>query len=373
MNIKFVDLNRQYQLNKTLIDQKIQAVLDHSFYILGPEVKLLEEELAHFVGVKHAIGCSSGTEALLLALLAYDIQPGDEIITTPFTFFATVEMIALLKAKPVFVDIDPGDFNIDPQHIKDAVTPRTKGIITVNLFGLCADHDPINALAQENGLFVIEDAAQSFGAVSNGKRSCSLADAACTSFFPAKPLGCYGDGGMVFTDHDDKARLLRSLLNHGAGAERYDHVRIGINGRLDTLQAAVLQAKFSIYPKEIELRQQVAQKYSAGLKDPVITPVIPEGQTSVFAQYCIRVPKRDELQSFLKDQGIPTAIHYPKPLHLQPALSDLGYAAGDFPNAESVAQNIIALPMHPYLEEAEQDFIVDHIMNFISKDKGGPS
>ncbi|MFC1703616.1 DegT/DnrJ/EryC1/StrS family aminotransferase [Candidatus Omnitrophota bacterium] len=361
MKINFIDLQRQYQRYKNDIDSQIQQVLDTSAYIMGSKVKELEEKLSAFIGTKYAIGCASGTDALILALLALEIKPGDEIITTPFTFIATAEVISLLGAKPVFADILESTFNIDPQKIESKITNKTRGIIPVDLFGQCADYDEINQIAQKHKLFVIEDAAQSFGSEYKKRKACSLADIGCASFFPAKPLGCYGDGGMVFTDNKTLADTMSSLRVHGKGEHKYENIRIGINGRLDTLQAAVLLAKFSHFPEEIQLRQQVAQRYNKSLKDSVIAPSIESYNLSAFAQYCVRVENRAPLQEQLKNKGVPTAVYYPKPLHLQPAFKALGYRQGDFPVSEKVADDILALPMHPYLTEAEQEFIIDCI------------
>ena len=381
--MQFIDLAAQQQRIRDKINSNIQAVLAHGSYIMGPEIKQLEEKLASFVGTKHAIACASGTDALLLALMAYGVGPGDAVFTTPFTFIATAEVISLLGATPVFVDIDPKTFNIDPDKLDQAIralkssdpsiyplpmtynrSPLTcRGIIPVDLFGLPADYERINTIAQENGLFVIEDAAQSFGAESNGKKACSLADIACTSFFPAKPLGCYGDGGMCFTDDDNLAQVMRSLRVHGQGSNKYDNVRIGVNGRLDTLQAAILLAKFEIFPEEIELRQQVAQRYTELLTPcaKLSAPSVPMGYKSAWAQYSLLArdeKHRTELQAKLKDAGIPTAIYYPKPLHLQEAFSGLGYKQGDFPVSEDCASRIFSLPMHPYLKTEDQDKVV---------------
>jgi dTDP-4-amino-4,6-dideoxygalactose transaminase len=386
--MQFVDLMAQQKRIRERIEANISTVMDHGKYIMGPEVGQLEDALKEFVGVKHAIGCASGTDAILLALLAKNIGPGDAIFTSPFTFIATAEVICLLGATPVFVDIDPETFNIDPDKLEQAVnafnnndsshyplpithhpSPATpKGVIAVDLFGLPADYDRINSIAQKYNLFVIEDAAQSFGAEHKDRKACSLAEIACTSFFPAKPLGCYGDSGMCFTDNDDLAETLRSLLFHGKGHHKYDNVRIGINGRLDTIQAAILLAKFDIFPEEIELRQKVAQQYNSLLNpySMILTPSIPTGYKSVWAQYSILAKDaehRSELQKKLNENGIPTAIYYPKPLHLQTAFSSLGYREGDFPLSEDYSQRIFSLPMHPYLIQNEQDKIAKVIRN----------
>ena len=378
--MQFIDLALQQQRIRKQIETNIQRVLDHGRYIMGPEVSELEQKLAEFVGIKHAIACASGTDALLMALMAYNVGPGDAIVTPPFTFIATAEVISLLGATPVFVDIDPKTFNLDPtklklalQALKDndstcyplpasesALTP--KGVIAVDLFGLPADYDKINAIAKEYDLFVIEDAAQSFGAEYKEKKACSLANIACTSFFPAKPLGCYGDGGMCFTDDDEVAEIMRSLRVHGKGSHKYDNIRTGFNGRLDTLQAAILLAKFGIFSEEVELRQQVAHHYTKLLMEhsSFITPFIPEEMKSAWAQYSVLAQNgqsRSALQSRLKEAGIPTAIYYPRPLHLQTAFTSLNYETGDFPISETTSQQIFSLPMYPYLKLEEQEYI----------------
>lgn len=371
--MQFIDLAAQQKLIREKLEENLRAVLDHGKYIMGPEIKALEERLADFVGVKHAVGCSSGTDALLLSLMALEVGPGDAVFTSPFTFIATAEVISLLGATPVFVDVDPDTYNLDSDHLKRAIEAveghsgpsslKPKGIIAVDLFGLPADYDPINTMAKEHGIFVIEDAAQSFGARYNGKRACSLADVACTSFFPAKPLGCYGDGGMCFTDDEHLAETMRSFRIHGQGNHKYDNVRIGINGRLDTLQAAVLLAKFEIFPEEIKLRQEVAARYTRLLSRynaDLVAPKIPMGMQSVWAQYSVLAKNekhRTTLQSRLKEEDIPTAIYYPKPLHLQSAFQNLGYREGDFPLSEDFARRIFSLPMHPYLGEEDQERI----------------
>jgi dTDP-4-amino-4,6-dideoxygalactose transaminase len=385
--MQFIDLAVQQRRIKPKLDDLIQRVLAHGKYIMGPEVLELEKQLAAYVGTRHAIGCASGTDALLLALMAGGVGPGDAIFTTPFTFIATAEVISLLGATPVFVDIDAQTFNLDPAALQQALQAlqnrdparyplphghsasgpqapalRPKAVITVDLFGLPADYDRINAIAAEHDLLVIEDAAQSFGAAYKERRAGGLAQIGCTSFFPAKPLGCYGDGGMCFTDDDQLAATIRSLRVHGQGSDKYDNVRIGINGRLDTLQAAILLAKFEIFPEEVELRQEVAQRYGklleacAGLR----APSVPDGYLSVWAQYSLLTESeahRAALQQKLKEAGIPTAIYYPKPLHQQTAFASLGYGNGDFPVSENCAGRIFSLPMHPYLEAADQEKI----------------
>jgi UDP-2-acetamido-2-deoxy-ribo-hexuluronate aminotransferase len=361
MKINLIDLQKQYQLYKKEIEECIKKVLESSSYIMGPEIGELERELAEYVGVKYAIGCSSGTDALFLALMSYDIKPGDEIITTPFTFIATAEVIALLGAKPIFVDIRKDTYNIDPDKIESKITKKTRGIITVDIFGQSADYDEINKIAKKNNLFVIEDACQSFGAEYKGKKACSLADIACTSFFPSKPLGCYGDGGMVFTDDVKLKDIMVSLRVHGSGKDKYDSVRIGLNARLDTLQAAILLVKFKYFNKEIKARQVIADHYSRGLKGNVVTPKILKYNISAFAQYCIRVDNRDKMSEHLKSHGISTAVYYPKSLHLQTAFEYLGYKAKSLPVSEEISRDILALPMGPYLTREEQDYIIEKI------------
>lgn len=384
MNIAFIDLKKQQERIYDKILDNIKSVLDHGQYIMGPEVRNLEEKLSSYVGARYAIGCSSGTDALLMALMAYDVGPGDAIFTTPFTFVATAEVISLLGATPVFVDIDPETYNIDPELLKEAVAAlrekdpqryplpqnyqnlKPRGIIAVDLFGQCADYNRINTIAKDFDLFVLEDAAQSFGAEYHGERACSLADISATSFFPAKPLGSYGDGGMVFTDDEEVHDKLASIRVHGKGSNKYDNIRIGINGRLDTLQAAILLAKFEILPEEIELRQQVANRYKEfiGQHEVVKCPFIMQGLKSAWAQYSVVSIKRAEIQNALKTAGIPSAIYYPMPLHLQSGYRYLGYCVNDFPVSENVADVIFSLPMHPYLAFEDQakiaGVIIDH-------------
>ncbi|MFO7646382.1 MAG: DegT/DnrJ/EryC1/StrS family aminotransferase [Desulfosarcina sp.] len=378
--MNFIDLAAQQERIRERLEKNIGTVLDHGQYIMGPEVGDIESQLAHYVGTTHAVSCASGTDALLLALMAYGVGPGDAVFTTPFTFIATAEVISLLGATPVFVDVDPRTFNIDPGQLETAIIAlksndssvyplpglsanlQPKGIIAVDLFGLPADYDAINAIAKKHALFVVEDAAQSFGGQYQNRKACSLADIACTSFFPAKPLGCYGDGGMCFTDDDRLAEVMRSVRVHGQGGNKYDNVRIGINGRMDTLQAAILLAKFEIFPEEVCLRNQAADNYNrlirAAAGATIATPVIPSDYLSVWAQYSILVADmqtRAALQARLKDEGIPTAVYYPKPLHRQAAFAGLGYQPGAFPVSEDCSQRIFSLPMHPYLKRDEQE------------------
>lgn len=370
MGIPFIDLKAQYQRVDEAVKKGIDGVLEHGAYVMGPEIAELEEQLADFSAVKHAVGCASGTDALIMALMAFEVGPGDAVFTTPFTFMATAESIALLGATPVFVDIDPVTFNIDPDDLRRKVryvknerkdlTP--KGVIAVDLFGQPADYDRIEPLAHNNGLFLIVDAAQSFGATYKGKPVCSLGDVACTSFFPAKPLGCYGDGGMVFAQNDELHKLLVSIRVHGMGEDKYENVRLGINGRLDSMQAAVLLAKFAIFADEIEKRQQAADRYAELLNGTpgLVVPKVAEGNTSVWAQYSLLADDsahREELMTRLRENDIPSVIYYPKPLHQQKAFADLNYSKGDFPVCDSVADRIFSLPMHPYLEEEDQKTI----------------
>lgn len=359
MKINFIDLKAQYKEYKTEIDKEVLEVFSTAQFIGGEKLNSLESNLAKYTGSKHAIGCSSGTDALLLSLMALDIKPGDEIITTPFTFISTAEVIAFLGAKAVFVDIKEDTYNIDSSKIKNVITAKTKVIMPVSLYGQCADMDAINELAKEFDLKVIEDACQSFGATYNGKKSCNLSTIGCTSFFPSKPLGAYGDGGAIFTNDDELATKIRMLLNHGQN-ERYKHKYIGINGRLDAVQAAVLNVKLKYFDKEVELRSQIGSRYSDLLEDAnVITPKILESNTSVYAQYSIRVEDRESVIKKLTELEIPTAVHYPVPLHLQEAFKNLSYTEGDFPISEKISSQIMSLPMSPYLTESEQDFIVD--------------
>jgi UDP-2-acetamido-2-deoxy-ribo-hexuluronate aminotransferase len=370
--LDFIDLKTQQQRISAKLTENLQRVLAHGQYIMGPEIQELETRLAAYVGVKHAISCSSGTDALLMPLMAYGVGPGDAIFTSPFTFIATAEVIQLLGATPVFVDIDPLTFNLDPGALAAAVNrlgqnPGTaqltpKGIIPVDLFGQPADYDPINALALEHGLFVLEDAAQSFGATYKGRRAGALAEVAATSFFPAKPLGGYGDGGAVFTDDDNLAEVLRSIRIHGQGKNKYENVRIGLNGRLDTLQAAVLLAKLEIFAQEVVDRQRVARQYSQALAGVVQVPQVAPECTSVWAQYSVLSEHRELLLQKLQAAQIPAAIYYPVPLHLQQAFAHLGYKPGDFPVSENASRRIFSLPMHPYLNQSDQERIVQTLI-----------
>lgn len=375
--MQFIDLEAQQQLIREEIEKRIRNVLNHGKYIMGPEVFELEEKLADYTGVKHCISCSSGTDALLMALMAEGVKPGDAIFTTPFTFIATAEVIVLLGATPVFVDIDPVTYNIDPQKLvkcieqfQKGVLPNgkssegliAKGIIPVNLFGLPADYDPINRIASDNALFVLEDAAQSFGAEYKRKRSCNLTGIAATSFFPAKPLGCYGDGGAIFTDDKGLAEKLTSIRVHGKGTNKYDNIRLGINGRLDTIQAAILLAKLEGFPRELERKRVIASHYTKMLQNAVQIPSVPDNCRSAWAQFCIRSVNRSPIITELKASSIPAAVYYPKPLHLQSAFTDLAYVKGNFPVSEKVADEIFALPMHAYLDDKDLEMICNVII-----------
>ena len=346
--MRFIDLDAIYRQQKAQIDAAVLKVLDHGQYIMGPEVAQFESILADFVGVKHAVVTSSGTSALLMSLMALGVGPGDEVITTGFSFFATAEVIAQLGATPVFVDINPDTYNIDPDQIASRITPRTKVIMPVSLYGQLPDLDAINAIAQRHQLAVVEDGAQSFGADYQGRRSGSLTTVGCTSFFPAKPLGCFGDGGACFTDDDALAAQIRIILNHGQST-RYHHVRLGLTGRMDTVQAAVLIEKIKNYPEEVRLRQKVAAWYAAHLPASVARPVIQQGYTSVYAQYPIKVESREAVVAFLKARGIPTAVHYPAGLHQQPAIVALGLQLPCLPETERCCDCVLSLPFHPYM------------------------
>ncbi|HRJ72805.1 MAG TPA: DegT/DnrJ/EryC1/StrS family aminotransferase [Terrimicrobiaceae bacterium] len=355
--MEFIDLKTQYQTYRPRIDAAIQRVLDHGKFIQGPEIQELETALAAYVGARHGITVASGTDSLEIALRALSIGPGDEVITVPFTWISTAEAIGLVGARTRFVDIEADTYNIDISQIEAAITPRTKALLPVNLFGQMPDYAAINAIAAKHGLAVLEDAAQSFGASQNGRKSCGVTTVASTSFFPAKPLGCYGDGGALFTDDDALADRMRAIRTHG-GIRRHEHPLLGMNGRFDTLQAAIILAKWPDFPAEVEARERIGARYSALLRDVCVTPAIAPGNTHVYAQYTIRVPNRDGLGESLKKHGIPTAVYYPKCLHEQPVFADLGYKIGDFPVSEKASHEVISLPMHPFLTEAEQDQIV---------------
>lgn len=360
--IPFINLGLQQDKIRGDLERRLHRVMHHGAYINGPEVGLLETMLAQYVGVEHCIGVSSGTDALLVAMMALGIGVGDEVITTPFTFIATGEMIAFLGAKPVFVDIDPKTYNLDPSRIEAAITPKTKAIVPVSLYGQCADMDAINAVACKHELPVIEDGAQSFGAVYKNRMSCGLSLIGATSFFPSKPLGGYGDGGAIFTNDVDLAKAMREIREHGQD-RRYHHPRVGLNGRLDSLQAAVLLAKVPVFDQERCDRVGVANRYKRALAnlDGVTVPYVHPENTSVYAQYTLQVRDRDAFMEKMKSKGIPLAVHYPVPLHLQPVFADGGQGKGAFPVAEEVSGHVVSLPMHPYMTEEEQDRIIEAV------------
>lgn len=356
--MQFIDLAAQKARIKDKIDANIQKVLAHGQYILGPEVTELEEKLAAFTGAKHCITVANGTDALQIAQMAFGIGPGDEVITPGFTYIATAETVALLGAKPVYVDVCPKTYNLDPAKLEAAITSKTKAIIPVSLYGQCADFDAINAIANKYGIPVIEDAAQSFGASYKGKKSCNLTTVACTSFFPSKPLGCYGDGGAIFTNDDELAVVLRQIARHGQD-RRYHHIRVGVNSRLDTLQAAILLPKLEIFADEVEKRQQVAGWYAEHLiAAGIAAPIIEEHNTSAWAQYTIQVENRDTVQAKLQEQSIPTAVHYPIPLNKQPAVAD---SSVSLPIGDAIAEKVMSLPFHPYMTEGDVKKVVKAI------------
>lgn len=362
MNIDFANLQYQHNLYKDEIESAILKVARNCNFIMGNEVQELEKSLEDFTSAKYAVSCSNGTDALLLAMMALDIKPGDEVITTPFTFIATAETIAFLGATPVFVDIDNKTYNIDPNKIEEKITSRTKAIIPVSLYGQAADMDKIQDIATKHNIKVIIDGAQSFGCTYNGKTDSNLGDISTTSFFPAKPLGCYGDGGAVFTNDEEIANKMKSLRLHGQ-SKRYHHKYIGMGGRLDTIQAAVLNVKLKYYSKDLALRQEVASKYTKALESNanLVLPYVDEKATSAWAQYSVRVKNRNEVQEKLKVVGIPTAVHYPIPLHLQECFLYLGYKKGDFPISEIVSDEIMSLPMNPYVSDEEIEYIVGNL------------
>ncbi|MCE9599622.1 MAG: DegT/DnrJ/EryC1/StrS family aminotransferase [Spirochaetia bacterium] len=361
--MEFIDLKTQQNIIRDDLRQRMDRVLEHGQYIMGPEVAELEKSLAEYVGVRHCVALSSGTDALLLPLMALGIGPGDEVIIPVFTFIATAEVIALLGAKPVFVDIEEKTYNVDPARIEAAITARTRAIMPVSLYGQCPNLKAINAIA--NGIPVIEDAAQSFGALQDGKKSCGLTTVGATSFFPSKPLGCYGDAGACFTNDDSLADAMRKIRAHGQ-ERRYYHTMVGVNARIDTLQAAILLAKFQIFPDEVKSRMRIGDRYSRLLRDRCEVPYIEPGNTSVFAQYTIQVSERESVQKHLQDAGIPTAVHYPYPLHLQPVFRSAEKPEGSFPIAERAASRVLSLPMHPYLSEIDQDKVVQAVSNSVS-------
>lgn len=355
--MNFIDLEAQQLRIKEKINARIQTVLSHGQYILGPEVAELEERLALYTGAKYCITVANGTDALQIAQMALGIGPGDEVITPGFTYIATAETVALLGAKPVYVDVCPRTYNLNPQLLEAAITARTKAIIPVSLYGQCADFDAINAIAERYGIPVIEDAAQSFGAMYKGRRSCNLSTIACTSFFPSKPLGCYGDGGAIFTNDEQLAAVIRQIARHGQD-RRYHHVRVGVNSRLDTLQAAILLTKLEIFDDELTARQQVAEIYVRCLTSHAITaPYVESYNISAYAQFTVCVDTRDNVQEMLKEYGVPTAVHYPIPLNKQPAVADNIV----LPVGDAISERVLSLPMHPYLESKHIEAVVEKL------------
>jgi UDP-2-acetamido-2-deoxy-ribo-hexuluronate aminotransferase len=369
----FIDLKTQYRRLKPSVDERIHRVLEHGQFVMGPECAELEQRLAEYVGSKHCLGVASGTDALLIALMALGIGQGDEVITVPFTFFATAEMIALAGAKPVFIDIDRRSYNMDPARLEAAITPRTKAIMPVSLYGQCPDLDAINEVAGRHNLPVIEDAAQSFGATCKGKRSGSLTTIGATSFFPSKPLGCYGDGGALFTNDDELARIMREIRIHGQD-RRYHHPRLGMTGRLDSMQAAVLLAKLEVFDEEVAARirigahyaKLIGAKFGKGPQAKVHAPHIEPFNTCVYAQYTVEVEQREIVETRMKALGVPTAVHYPIALHQQPVFAYMGLGAGTFPASEEAARRVISLPMHPYLAEEQQAEVVEALAQAVA-------
>ncbi len=373
--VAFIDIGAQRRRLGTSIDEAVGRVLTHCQFINGPEVTQLEADLAAFSGAKHVVACASGTDALLMVLMAKSIGPGDAVICPTFTFCATGEVVALTGATPVFVDVDETTFNIDIESLKRGIATakrrglNVKAVIPVDLFGQSADHDAVAVVAKAEGLFVLDDAAQSFGATYKGKRLGTFGLATATSFFPAKPLGCYGDGGAIFTDDADLAEALRSVRVHGQGTEKYDNIRLGLTARLDTVQAAVLIEKLKIFPDEIAARNKVAQRYADGLSDVVKVPVVSDGNVSTWAQYTIRLPRGADRGAFadaLKARGVPTAIYYPKSMHQQTAYRHFPVADGGLPVSERLSADVISLPMHPYLDEATQDRVIKAVRDALA-------
>ena len=367
--MEFIDLKSQYQALRSTINGRIQGVLEHGQYIMGPEVAELEHTLAAYTGARHCITVASGTEALLISLMALGIRPGDEIITTPFSFIATAEVIVLLGATPVFVDIDQATCNIDPALIEERITERTRAIMPVSLYGQPADMDPINAIAWRHGLSVIEDAAQSFGATYQGRKSCNLSQVGCTSFFPSKPLGCYGDGGAIFTSDDELAGAMREIRVHGQ-SRRYVHTRVGVGGRMDTLQCAIVLAKLERFEWELAQRQRNAAAYDALLSGKLGLVARPRDRSSVFAQYTVVLEERERIQAILHEAGIPTAVHYPVPMHLQPAYA--GWCSPDAaPVALAMAGKVLSLPMGPYMDNASVQLVAETLLRAVGESVPG--
>jgi UDP-2-acetamido-2-deoxy-ribo-hexuluronate aminotransferase len=355
--MEFIDLKEQYRRYGSEIHERMQAVLFHGHFIMGPEITALETELARQIGVRHCISVSSGTTSLEIALRALGIGPGAEVVTVPFTWISSAEVIGLVGAKPVFVDIEPQTYNLDIEQLEEAITPKTKAILPVSLFGQMPDYDRINAIAAKHGVPVIEDGAQSFGATQRGRRSCGVTLIGSTSFFPAKPLGCYGDGGALFSNDDELAEKMSAVRTHG-GLKRHHHPFLGMNGRFDTLQAAVLLAKLPHFENEVKERARIGARYTELLRSTCAVPEVMNGNTHVYAQYTVRVPNRDVVAARLKDQGIPTAVYYPKCLHEQPVFARCGCKSGDFPQAETASREVLSLPMHPFLTQADQDRVI---------------
>jgi UDP-2-acetamido-2-deoxy-ribo-hexuluronate aminotransferase len=365
--MQFIDLKSRHKLIKDRIDARIQSVMEHGQFILGPEVRELEEKLAEYTGSNHCVTISSGTDSLLVALMASDVGASDEVITVPYTWISSAEVIALLGAKPVFVDIRYDTWNMDESLLEAAITEKTKAIMPVSIFGQCADMDAINAIAQKYELPVIEDAAQSFGATYKGKKSCNLSTIGSTSFFPSKPLGCYGDGGALFTNNDELAEKFRWIRVHGQ-ERKHHHPILGINGRMDTLQAAILLEILKVFPEEVQNREQLGQNYSTSLAsvEGLEIPIIKEHNTSVYAQYTILSEQREYIQKSLKEKDIPSVSYYTVPLHLQPVFHHLGYKIEDFPVTEKVSNECLSLPMSPYLKSEDQNIVINEILNFKS-------
>jgi len=361
--MQFIDLKSRHKLLKNQIEARVQTVMEHGQFILGPEVRELEQKLAEYTGSSHCVTVSSGTDSLLVALMALGVGPGDEVITVPYTWISSAEVIALLGAKPVFVDIRPDSLNMDENLLEPAITERTKAIMPVSIYGQVPNMDVINSIAEKHSLPVLEDAAQSFGATYKGKKSCNLSTIGSTSFFPSKPLGCYGDAGALFTNDDELAEKFRWIRVHGQ-ERKHHHPILGLNGRMDTLQAAILLVIFEVFPDEVVQREKIGSRYSfslAGLSE-IQAPEIPDENSSVYAQYTILSERRADIQNHLKEQDIPSVSYYSVPLHLQPVFAELGYGVGDFPVSERIANNCLSLPMSPYLKESDQDRVLSAII-----------
>lgn len=356
--IPFIDLSQQHQLIKSNLQKRFDILFNHTQFIMGPEIAEMEEVLSEFIGSKHCISVASGTDALLITLMALGIKAGDEIIIPDFSFFGTSEVISLLGAKPIFVDVDTKSCNLDSKLIEKHITEKTKVIMPVSLYGQCADFDQINAIAKKHNITVVEDGAQSFGAEYKGKKSLNLTSIGCTSFFPSKPLGCYGDGGAIFTNDGEIAQALREIRVHGSKV-RYNHTRIGVNARMDTMQAAVILEKMTLFENEMERRQEIAHAYDVGLKNSVEIPLISEENLCAYAQYTIRHSSRDELRKKLQDQGIPTAVHYPKPISKQPYYLETYGENVNNPISSTLAETVLSLPFGPYLNKKDQEFIIN--------------